>query len=453
MNTSDHESVSIQLRIDTIPQLKALTKRCVRKWDRLTHEQIFELYTYPVSIALSLTVEHLKLGINSADEIDEYLNTITRILLECAKAIPTSKSRSYCKPYWNDNLSELKRLKISKYKAWCELGRPRDVDSTAWAEHKAAKKAFSGELRRVSRAYENDEVCKAVRDADVDRNVFWRVVKKNRKSARSCVTAIKNDSKKAVYDTGEVLQAWKEHFERLCTPAVDETFDEAHFINVKERVAGYDTMSDSDQFLDTPFNFSEVSAAIDRLHLKKACGFDNISSEQIRYGGPNLICALTYIFNYIATWEYVPTNFRRGTQVPLYKGKNVCTLDRNSYRGITLLTNYNKIFEILLWSRIEPWWYEQGIVSNLQGACRKKQSCVHTAYLLQETVSSALENNRNVFVAYFDVSKAFDTVWTDGMFYKLYQMGIRGRLWRLLYRSYKGFLCRVRIQSQYSGIQ
>ena len=170
----------------------------------------------------------------------------------------------------------------------------------------------------------------------------------------------------------------------------------------------------------------------------------------MRYAGPNLIYILTQLFNLISEWEYIPVNFRRGTQVPLYKGKNSCTLDRNNYRGITLLTNFNKVYEKLIWSRLEKWWQDNEVVSGLQGACRKKQSCVHTAFLLQETVSAALETNKNVFVAFFDVSKAFDTVWTDGLFYKLYKAGIRGKIWRLLYRTYINFLCRVRIKGQFS---
>ena len=46
---------------------------------------------------------------------------------------------------------------------------------------------------------------------------------------------------------------------------------------------------------------------------------------------------------------------------------------------------------------------------------------------------------------YYDVSKAYDTVWTNGLFFQLYNMGIRGRTWRLLYRAYSDFRCRVRI--------
>ena len=175
-----------------------------------------------------------------------------------------------------------------------------------------------------------------------------------------------------------------------------------------------------------------------------------MSSEQIKYGGQTLAYALTIVYNRIVELEYIPVNFRRGIQVPLYKGKNTCQLDVNNYRGITLLTNFNKIFEMLIWGRMEKWWVSRGVISGLQGACKKGQSCVHTAFLLKETVSHALETNKNVFVTYFDVSKAFDTVWTNGLFYKLYQMGVRGRVWRLLYRAYNGFLCSVRIAGSQS---
>ena len=123
----------------------------------------------------------------------------------------------------------------------------------------------------------------------------------------------------------------------------------------------------------------------------------------------------------------------------------------NIYRGITLLTNFNKIFEILLWGRLEKWWSDNRVISDLQGACRKGQSCIHTAYLLQETVSTALERHKSVFVAFYDVSKAFDTVWTDGLFSKLYDMGIKGKCWRLFYRTYQDFYCKVKISDRTSG--
>ena len=92
--------------------------------------------------------------------------------------------------------------------------------------------------------------------------------------------------------------------------------------------------------------------------------------------------------------EYVPVCCRIGVQVPLFKGKDTCPLDPNNYRGITLLSVFNKILEILIWHRVQTWWESNHIISELQGACKKGHSCIHTAMLLQETVATSLETKR-----------------------------------------------------------
>ena len=139
-----------------------------------------------------------------------------------------------------------------------------------------------------------------------------------------------------------------------------------------------------------------------------------------------------------------------GTQIPLYKGKNTCTLDQNNYRGITLLTSLNKVFEVLLWERVKDWWEGEQVITPLQGACRIGKSCVHSALALQESISVGLGTNKKVLVTYLDVSKAFDGVWIDGLFYQLRQLGMEGKVWRLLYATYQNFKCKARVANTYS---
>ena len=103
-----------------------------------------------------------------------------------------------------------------------------------------------------------------------------------------------------------------------------------------------------------------------------------------------------------------------------------------------------------MWKRIEKWWFESGAISHLQGACRKGISCVHSAYVLQESISAILEKHDKVFVTYLDVSKAFDGVWIGGLFYRLWEIGIQGKTWRLLYNSYRDFKCKARVQNKLS---
>ena len=447
LNASDHESVQVAIKLDTIrPYVTKTKRRRVKQWSKVAKDELARTYTATVEDRLASLVGLIQHAGFNEHSIDPMFERVIRILIDSAEAIPECKPRKNSKPFWNDRLKKLKMIKVEKFNQWKQAGRPRESDNPLLCAHKDAKKQFSRELRRVSKLYENEQVLRAVQASEIDRGAFWKMLKKYRDSSGSNVSAIRNKSEKVVYSVNEVLNTWREHFATLCTPKVDPQFDEEHFNMVNQAVVEWDRMEDGDQFSNTPITTKELMAAINKLHLRKASGYDDISAEHIKYGGFTLVFILSLLFNAILKYEYVPVNFRRGIQVPLYKGKNTCQLDVDNYRGITLLTNFNKIFEIVIWNRIEKWWVENGVISSLQGACKRGQSCVHTAFLLQETVAHALETNKHVFVMYYDVSKAFDTVWTNGLFYKLYEIGIRGRMWRLLYRAYKDFFCRVRIE-------
>ena len=103
--------------------------------------------------------------------------------------------------------------------------------------------------------------------------------------------------------------------------------------------------SDNGHFLQQVFTEKEVEAAVKCLHKRKACGYDGISTEHLVYGGHCVIRILTLIKKHILRLEYIPVNLiRRGIQIPLFKGKGACCLEPDNYRGISLLTNLNKVY-------------------------------------------------------------------------------------------------------------
>ena len=65
--------------------------------------------------------------------------------------------------------------------------------------------------------------------------------------------------------------------------------------------------------------------------------------------------------------------------------------------------------------------------------------------MIMERVLGIVDGGKKVYVAYFDVSKAFDPVWINGLDFQLYELGVTGSLWRLFFKTHTEFSCFVRI--------
>ena len=350
LNCSDHFPVVASLDIDQLlyKYSTALNAKQNKRWDRLDASEMYNNYTVPLIEPLSNLCTSMK-ATHSTSDLDDVLEKVVEALKVADKAIPSTKFKAHLKPYWNQHLTLLKRDKVCKYKAWVSAGRPRNSESMVWILHKEAKKAFSRELRRLHHEYDAQRVNEAISSVGLDKVYFWKLLKSARSSGNKHSISIKDESKKVRHEVGEVLEVWRKHFQRLCTPKNDDTFDSEHFSTVNDKTKDFNNMTDLGPFLEQPFNYDEIRKALKRLHKRKASGVDEISAEHLIHAGEAMVKFLTLCFNKIAELEYIPKNFRRGVQIPLFKGKNLSSLDTNNYRGITLLTNFNKIFEIVLW--------------------------------------------------------------------------------------------------------
>ena len=67
--------------------------------------------------------------------------------------------------------------------------------------------------------------------------------------------------------------------------------------------------------------------------------------------------------------------------------------------------------------------------------------------MILETINHMLERGSKIFGCFLDVQKAFDTVWIDGLLYKLsYDLGVKNKLWLAI----KDFCTDVKAQVLYS---
>ena len=103
---------------------------------------------------------------------------------------------------------------------------------------------------------------------------------------------------------------------------------------------------------------------------------------------------------------------------------------------------------MVLLKRLENFAEQMGLFSNMQFGFKEGVGCTEASFTILESINHMLERGNKVFSCFIDVRKAFDTVWIDGLLFKLFsEFGIRGRMWLVIRGLYTG----IKAQVLYSG--
>ena len=121
-----------------------------------------------------------------------------------------------------------------------------------------------------------------------------------------------------------------------------------------------------------------------------------------------------------------------GYIVPIYKkgDKN----NSNNYRGITLLSNFGKLFTSILTHRVDKWSEDNNFLSDSQFGFRKGLSTVDAVFVLHNLIQSFINNKMRLPCAFIDLKKAFDSVYRKALWFKLFRMGFDGKI-LVMFRS------------------
>ena len=96
---------------------------------------------------------------------------------------------------------------------------------------------------------------------------------------------------------------------------------------------------------------------------------------------------------------------------------------------------------------------EENLLNSNQSRFRISDSCINQLLAITHEIFEAFDCNPSLEIrsVFFDISKAFDKVWHEGLLYKLKSMGISGELYNLLESYLSGRLQRVLLNGQSSS--
>ena len=111
-----------------------------------------------------------------------------------------------------------------------------------------------------------------------------------------------------------------------------------------------------------------------------------------------------------------------------------------NYRGITLLSVVGNLFCKILNDRLVQHFNEGQTLHVEQAGLRKKRSCVDNVHTINEIVPGRLRESKKTYAFFLDVKKAYDTVWHDGLWVRLWGSGVRGKMWQVISMRLLGVL-------------
>ena len=93
-----------------------------------------------------------------------------------------------------------------------------------------------------------------------------------------------------------------------------------------------------------------------------------------------------------------------------------------------------KLFNKVLNYRLLYWLEEHNKLSEFQAGffSRFGWSCVDNFIRLNEVIQDRLQEGKKTFSFFLDIKKAYDTVWRDGLWYRMWEMGIQVKLWPVI---------------------
>ena len=431
-NLSHHLPLIVRINVDGDITDGKIFNKSGREYERIAWRKCTLEHFSEFQRRLNDAVLEMDDTLSNADDIDHYYSVLCQCVKKSDECLPRVKYKQFVKPYWNNELKQLKSTCMKYHKRWCLEGRPRGEQFENFRLYKNAKRLFRKEQRRMIRKSEENDFEELSDAAEIDNIKFWKYVNR-RRNRRTVTNVFTLDDGGSTSQPDEIAGLWANYYENLLTPEENTDFDDKFKGYVDNEVSEItkNSIADIDDIFQHPITETEIKNILTLLPNNKAPGDDGITYEHVRFSGEVIVKKLVTLYNKIVELEYIPKNFKLGIKIPIPKGGKICASKFDDHRGITLLCSFNKIFERIVLKRLQ-----QKIRCQphpLQGAYQAEHDALTTSFIIDESIKHCCEENDKVFACYVDVSKAFDKVWINGMLFKLYYNAkIVGKSWRLI---------------------
>lgn len=380
----------------------------------------------------------------SPSHIESWYNSIVNALLQASYCtIPYTKANNF-KYWWNDNLNILKQKCIESHTAWVSAGKPR---SGPIFQKRNADKTLYRQNIKFYKDNENKTASNSLLYSlyNKDGVNFWNTWKNKVNENPQSTPAIQGAESEE-----SACKIFKNHFEKLGN-SIDSDFENI----MLRKYNNYALKNNISQIVHNDVNVSLdmftctlIDISISKLNNSKSVGIDNLQKEHLIKAHPVLYAVLAKLFYLMISCSYVPNQFGSGIIVPIQKDNSIKgTQDVNNFRGITLSPILTKVFEHCL-----LFLYRDYLKSDdRQFGFKPKTGCVHAIYCARKVIDYFVANDSTVNMCCLDISKAFDNLSHNCLFYRMLKKSVPISLIALLRNWYSKLNSKIKFGNYFSN--
>lgn len=348
------------------------------------------------------------------------VRNLNEMIIDAARqSIPLSSGNLFRSPvpWWND---EIKTAIKNKKKALNRFKRyPTEENMIEFKRNRAYERRLKQSAKRESWRKFTSEIT-----ADTPAKKIWRKIGSMTGRIIPNQLPIIDLNGTMITDIKEVSEILASYYERVSSDA-SYTNDFKLYKNQKELEEIIFNHDDCMPY-NTSISLNEIEQALSETKTSSP-GHDSINYNMIK----NLpITAKRYIqkiFNQIFDDGKYPKKWKLSLIIPILKqGKD--SSQPNSYRPISLTCCIGKVLERIINNRLQWWLDRNKLIDLCQVGFRKGHNTTDHLIQLEEIVQNNFTRRSHTIGIFFDMQKAYDTVWRHTVLHRLKEWNMVGKL-------------------------
>ena len=352
---------------------------------------------------------------------EDGINFLTNTMLTSAAATIPSTSSSIRRtpvPWWSSTVAQAIAKRKRAFR--CYLRHRDDAHLLARNRERARCKRVIKEAKRASWQSFLTQL-----NHETPLSKIWSLVRSL--SGKRSITnlPVLHINGTDVVDPGEILNTIAENFSR-CSSSENYRPDFVENSRREFHLNPCSFASANTEAYNRNFTLQELRDAISSAG-NTSVGPDKLHYAFFRHLPEKTLHFMLSTLNDLWTQHVFPQAWREAIVIPLPKpGKDRGNPD--SYRPISLISCFGKLFERMVGKRFNWFVEENNLLSKYQSGFRKHHSTYDHIVRLETDIRKGFKHKKQTTAVFLDISRAYDMVHKPILISKLHQLGLRGHL-------------------------